>query len=404
MKIRKSLQTPRVTGVKVYEMTSDPNDIMIDVSFSYYGDAELSVCINKLEAGIKDISFEGSIRILLKLTKKATFIGAIEISFLNNPTFDFNLTTALAAIDMFSTGDLLRSFISDQISQRMIYPDKVFIKIKDHKERQREKDAKAANKINHGTVEGVIRIQVKNLCKLEGLNGKKVRATINLEGQTAESPEFVIKDEKADANITSDMIRFSRDDSNLLVVLILEDGESFHKRVEFSALDTEGSFNKKLTLCPSGLIDLSMSWFELSIEKDDLMLESKQGSALLIIFIDSTKNFPKQHPDIYVKVEVAQQCQDTISYETNSSIKKYFNVILSNPENETLKVSLIDDSTSKLLGSFNYKLSDLISKKRMKEKLQDFPLNSIERDCAGEIVMKMKLRALKRFEKKDSSD
>lgn len=379
----------------------NPNELMVDVYFSYYGDAELSVSINKIEGGIKDISFEGVIRLVLKLIPiKSTFVGSIEISFLGSPTFDFNLTTALAPIDMFSTGDLLRSFIADQISYRMIFPKKVLIKIKDRKERMKEKEAKNAKEAKRGAIQGVIRAEIKALSDLDGLNGETVRLFLELGDQIAESPEAAVKGEKADINITSELIRFSDDESSFAVSISVLDGNSFHRTVDISTINVDGRIDERLTLCPSGSLDLSLSWFELSTEKEDLIQEPTQRNALLIVYIDSTRHLPKKHPDVYVKVDAAQQSQETISQGPNSSYKKYFNIFLENPANETLTVTLVDEDTSNDIGSINVKLSDLISRSRMKHKLQAFPL--LHSNCDGEIMMSMKLRALKPFSKVDS--
>lgn len=106
------------------------DEIILDITICYYGDLELTFSLNGIEGGIKDIELEGTLRIALKpIVAKMPLISAVQIYFLKHPRTNFELTMGLASLDMFTTGELIRSILKDQISLFMVYPNKLHIKL-----------------------------------------------------------------------------------------------------------------------------------------------------------------------------------------------------------------------------------------------------------------------------------
>ena len=67
---------------------------------------------------------------------------------------NFELTSALATLDMFSTGDLIRSVLKEQISKHLVFPNKIDIKL----------DPNAENSIfEMPEMSGVVKINVITL-------------------------------------------------------------------------------------------------------------------------------------------------------------------------------------------------------------------------------------------------
>jgi Ca2+-dependent lipid-binding protein len=121
---------PHVTGIKVYDKNILVDEIIMDINLCYFGDCEMSFTLNGIGGGLKDLETEGAMRIILKpLVDRLPFVSSIQIYFLKHPTINYELTMGLSSLDMFVTGDLIRSLIKEQISLLMVYPNKIQIDI-----------------------------------------------------------------------------------------------------------------------------------------------------------------------------------------------------------------------------------------------------------------------------------
>ena len=77
---------PRITGVKVFDTSSSTkNEVILDVDFEYYGDADIGISLMKISAGVGDLQVEGKIRIILKpLIDDIPIVGGIQVYVLSS--------------------------------------------------------------------------------------------------------------------------------------------------------------------------------------------------------------------------------------------------------------------------------------------------------------------------------
>jgi hypothetical protein len=103
---------------------------MIDFNLAYFGDAKLMIEVKGISAGIANIQFEGNFRVLLKnINVNSVKPDKIEIMFLEIPKYDFELLNAIAPLELFATGDFLRTIFNEVIKSKLVFPNKISIDI-----------------------------------------------------------------------------------------------------------------------------------------------------------------------------------------------------------------------------------------------------------------------------------
>jgi hypothetical protein len=94
-----NFQTPRVTGVKVFNVEILQNQLIIDINLCWFSDLEFSFVLNQISGGISKLEVEGLLRITLnQLEVEALQFSNIELCLMDYPHLDFELTYALAAL------------------------------------------------------------------------------------------------------------------------------------------------------------------------------------------------------------------------------------------------------------------------------------------------------------------
>lgn len=181
---------------------------MIDLSVSYIGDCELNFTLNGIAGGIKDIQVEGVLRVILKpLKTEVPHIAAVQIYFLRHPTTNFELTSALAMLDMFSTGDLIRSILKEQISKTLVYPNKIKIQLCPESEDMSFKMP---------SIDGVLRADIKTV---QGISERKVFLTSSLGNETWKSESVDVLFETADCYFEYELVSYDLGDHELEIAV-----------------------------------------------------------------------------------------------------------------------------------------------------------------------------------------
>ena len=373
--------------MKVHERNLHQGEIVIDLSLSYFGDAELSFWLHGIQGGIKNVELLGTLRIVLKNSMaNAQLLEAVEISFLECPTYDFELTTALAPLN--TSGELLHSIIKEQLSERLVFPNKISIKVND------SADSNEMPEIN-----GVIRIAVLDVRELSDSEDQMLSMIIVQGDQFSQSFDSkVYKEGIAVFNAECYLVKYADNDDDLNITVNInggsEESKSLNGNINLSNLLTIGKVAGSFSLKPQGSISVGLTWYTLSTERKYLRIKPFKSSSLLEVFVDSVKNLTKNKYVAYVDLSIENQVQQTTVLAVDSlSWKKHFTFFLNDPEFETLTVKLIDRLTSNELGYFTYNISDLMMRLQMEDKMQAFPL--IKGIDESEIVMSLKLRVLK---------
>lgn len=287
---------------------------------------------------------------------------------------------------MFATGDLLRSIIKEQLSSRIVHPNKIYVNLSEVVKRN------VLPEIN-----GIIRVLIKSVEGLDSFDDQMICGTIKLGSRSLKFPETEIKNGIASLNFECEMIDFADVKKTIEIVAEVKNPEetptTFSGKIDVKRLRNGGKNNENHPLTPFGSITASFCHFTLSSNRKDLQISSNKSSALLEAFIDSPRKLPENKKKVFVKLSIANQDQETLPLaEDSKSWKNHFHFFLQNPESSALTVQLIDQQTSDAFANFTYKISELMARKNMQQELQAFPFAS-SYDC--EVSMYFKLRAMK---------
>lgn len=372
--------------MKVYEENLQ-NFVTVDLNISYCGDSTLSFSLNSIEGGIQNIEMSGTLRIVLMLDSTSTLISGLEISFLKNPTFDFELMTALAPLNLYLSGDLLRAIIKDQISRQLVFPNKISINL-----------TKSEARNLMPKIDGILRIGVRSVEGITGFEEQHVCAVIQLDNELAETPKATLIEGTGSLQFEGELVKYSQNEEPLTITVIVngendKEDSTFTCFVDVTNLSKDKKLTRKYPLTPFGSISLSLSWFTLCSDIKYLQIVPEKCSALLQVFVDSVRMLPKNQTTVIVQLSVDKESQVTSTLKPKSlSWKQHFKFFLVDPGFETLTVKLLDQRSSNELGHYHYNISDLMLRKAMEQKLQAFPLLQSIHGC--ELVMMLKLRVL----------
>jgi hypothetical protein len=141
-------------------------------------------------------------------------IAAIQIYFLRHPVINFELTSALAMLDMFSTGDLIRSVLKDQISKALVYPNTINIKLSPNAEDLSFKMPK---------IDGVVKIKIGKVYEI--LN-QEIFFNISLGNEIVKSKIAEVIEKTAKFDVEHDLISYRDGDNEIEITLneVAEDG------------------------------------------------------------------------------------------------------------------------------------------------------------------------------------
>ncbi|KAG5682384.1 hypothetical protein PVAND_011737 [Polypedilum vanderplanki] len=413
---------PRIGGIKVYDKNIARNEIIMDLDLFYAGDCDINFSLSGVRGGIKDFQIHGTVRVVMKpLIPSPPLVGGLQIFFLNNPNIDFNLVGVIDLLDMPGLSDILRRIIVEQIASMMVLPNKLPIVLSDQIE---------ALSLKMPEPEGVLRVHVveaKNLMKMDiGMLGKGKSdpyaiVTVGAQQfrtQTIDNNVNPKWDFWCEANI------YAESGQSLTVQLFDKDDAKEDERlgtatVEISNVLKKGEIDTWLTLeqAKHGMVHLRLSWMHLSKDRNDLkaalsetqMLRvTNMSTALLTVFIDSAKNLPHarqaSNPDPFLILQVGQKTEQTsVQMRTDSPVwEQGFTFLVSNPENDTLQLKLMDQKTTNEIGRFTYIIAHLMSANDMEIISQPFQLQKSGPE--SKIIMALSLRILKRAEKIEDNE
>jgi hypothetical protein len=191
---------------------------VIDLNICYFGDCDVAFSLNGIEGGIKDIEAEGALRIVIKLLPfHAPFVSKIQIYFLSHPTINFELTAALASVNMFVTGELMRSILKEQISSLMVYPNKIQIKL----------DSKATEStFEMPNIEGVVKLKMKTLQEFNDDENSEMNLIVELGRDVEQSRIETVTDGTVNFNLSCSLIAYQFGVEEIQVSLNTKDADS----------------------------------------------------------------------------------------------------------------------------------------------------------------------------------
>lgn len=373
-------------------------EIVVDFNISYSGDFILTMSIFGFEGGIRNIQLEGCARITLKnFVSKPPFISGVEFSFLSCPKFNYELLPIFASQNMHMFSNYIRSTIEHQILNHVVFPHKIYIKLKTNQKTDAARSFSDEDIMPD--IDGVIRLEVKNISKFVGFDNQKAYINLELGPQVVESKKAVIEAGTAEFNFACELIQFSGAIKRIMLSLHIRDesGEITKLRgfADTKNLSKEKKIFEKCRLAPSGRVPITLTWLELSPHKKDLTINGNNNAVLLELYVDSARRLPTNQTGVFVELSIGKSTQQTWASDDNQpSWRKYFTFFFHHPEKEALTIKLIHQATGDTFGQFVYSMSDLIDRRSMRHKLQAFPLLQTAHDC--EILMSLKLNALRK--------
>uniref|UniRef100_A0AAX7T4M1 Extended synaptotagmin-like protein 2a n=1 Tax=Astatotilapia calliptera TaxID=8154 RepID=A0AAX7T4M1_ASTCA len=120
----------RVNGVKVYTENVDKRQVIMDLQISFVGNTEIDVDIKKYycRAGIKSIQLHGVMRVVMEpLLGDIPLIGALSVFFLKKPLLDINWTGLTNMLDIPGVNGLCDNLLQDIIYSYLVLPNRINI-------------------------------------------------------------------------------------------------------------------------------------------------------------------------------------------------------------------------------------------------------------------------------------
>lgn len=416
---------PRIGGVKVYIDKVKRDEILLDVEITYASDADMTVSVRGLNAGVKDILLHGTVRVVMKpLISQIPLVGGLTVFFLNQPKIDFDLTAAANFLDLPLLSTSLRTIISDQIANFLVLPNKLSIPLVENI---------SLVELQFPLPAGIIRLTIVEATELIKADfgvlskGKSdPYCKIYAGGQCLTTPVIhnsitpvwnetfeIIIDHKQGQDISIDVLDEDPGD----------DDELGSTEIDLDQVASAGSIDSWLQLdnVKSGRLHVKALWLYLSKNKEDVYKaktcrgsDSHLSTAVLVVTVDSAKDLMCKtvkagkrsisEPSPYVRLELGNREQKTLVKQktTNPKWEQSFRFFVVDPELQDLLVEVFDtNKNNKKLGTCKVLLRQLLN-------AEDFTLNRPfslkEADNECSITLRLALRLLTPDEPKEVVD
>ncbi|XP_054451808.1 extended synaptotagmin-3 [Pteronotus mesoamericanus] len=321
---------PRVNGVKAHTNKHNRRQVVLDLQICYIGDCEISVELQKIQAGVNGIQLQGTLRIILDpLLVDKPFVGAVTVFFLQKPHLQINWTGLTNLLDAPGINEVSDSLLEDLIAAHLVLPNRVTLPVK--------KDLDVTN-LRFPLPCGVIRVHLLEAEKLAqmdhflGIRGKsdpyaKVSIGLqhfrsktvykNLNPTWNEVFEFIVY-EVPGQDLEVDLYDEDPDKDDFLGSLQICLGDVMANRVVdewFVLNDTT-----------SGRLHLRLEWLSL-ISDAEALTEDHAGlsSAILVVFLESACNLPRSPFDYlnceYRAKKLSRFTKNKVSRDPSSYVK-----------------------------------------------------------------------------------
>nr|XP_025737459.1 extended synaptotagmin-3 isoform X3 [Callorhinus ursinus] len=122
---------PRVNGVKAHTNQRNRRRVVLDLQICYIGDCEISVELQKIQAGVSGIQLQGTLRVILEpLLVDKPFVGAVTVFFLQKPHLQINWTGLTNLLDAPGINEVSDSLLEDLIAAHLVLPNRVTVPVK----------------------------------------------------------------------------------------------------------------------------------------------------------------------------------------------------------------------------------------------------------------------------------
>lgn len=112
---------PRIGGIKVYDRNTLRDEIIVDMELIFASDCNIKFRLAGMTGRLEQFEIFGMIRVILKpLISMKPFIGGLQVSFLDKPDIDFQITGTSELLDAPGINDILHRIIAKKIAKALV--------------------------------------------------------------------------------------------------------------------------------------------------------------------------------------------------------------------------------------------------------------------------------------------
>ncbi|XP_066207051.1 extended synaptotagmin-3 [Saccopteryx leptura] len=382
---------PRINGVKAHTSKHNRRQVVLDLQICYIGDCEISVELQKMQAGVNGIQLQGTLRIILDpLLVDKPFVGAVTVFFLQKPHLQINWTGLTNLLDAPGINEVSDSLLEDLIATHLVLPNRVTVPVK--------KGLDVTN-LRFPLPCGVIRVHLLEAEKLAqmdhflGIRGKSdpyAKVSIGLQHFRSKT---VYKNLNPTWNEVFEFIVYEVPGQDLEVDLYDEDPDrdDFLGSLQICLGDvmTNRVVDEWFVLndTSSGQLHLRLEWLSL-IADPEALTEDHTGpsTAILVVFLESACNLPRspfdylncdyrakklsrfaknkvsRDPSSYAKLSVGKKTytSKTCPHSKDPVWSQVFSFFVHNVASEQLHLKVLDDDQEYALGVLELPLCQIL--------------------------------------------
>ncbi|XP_042353725.1 LOW QUALITY PROTEIN: extended synaptotagmin-2-A [Plectropomus leopardus] len=429
----------RVNGVKVYTENVDKRQVIMDLQISFVGNTAIDVDIKKYycRAGIKSIQLHGTMRVVMEpLLGDMPLIGALSVFFLKKPLLDINWTGLTNMLDIPGVNGLCDNIIQDIIYSFVVLPNRITIPLVGETQ---------LAQLRFPMPKGVLRIHFIEAQDLLGkdkflgglIKGKSDPYGVIQVGTQLFQSKVIHETVHPKWNEVYEALVYENTGQNVEIELFDEDTDKDDYlgslMIDMAELQKEQKVDEWFVMddVATGKLHLKLEWLSLlptpekldqalmSIKADRGQANDGLSSALLVVFLDSARNLPRNplefnqaglkkasiskaiksgkkvtsDPSPFVQFTVGHKSYESKTrYKTNEPVwEEAFTFLIHNPKSQELEVEVKDEKHECSLGTLTLPLSHLLEAEDMTLN-QRFPLKNSGPSCT--LKMKMALRVL----------
>nr|XP_012306540.1 extended synaptotagmin-3 isoform X3 [Aotus nancymaae] len=382
---------PRVNGVKAHTNKCNRRRVTVDLQICYVGDCEISVELQKIQAGVNGIQLQGTLRVILEpLLVDKPFVGAVTVFFLQKPHLQINWTGLTNLLDAPGINEVSDSLLEDLIAAHLVLPNRVTVPVKKGLDLTNLRFPLPCGVIRVHLLEAEKLAQKDNFLGLRGKSDPYAKVSIglqhfrsrtiyrNLDPTWNEVFEFMVY-EVPGQDLEVDLYDEDTDRDDFLGSLQICLGDVMTNRVVdewFILNDTT-----------SGRLHLRLEWLSLLTDQEALT-EDHGGlsTAILVVFLESACNLPRnpfdylngeyrakklsrfarnkvsRDPSSYVKLSVGKKTHTskTCPHSKDPVWSQAFSFFVHNVATEQLHLKVLDDDQEYALGMLEVPLCQIL--------------------------------------------
>uniref|UniRef100_A0A8D1NFI9 Extended synaptotagmin-3 n=1 Tax=Sus scrofa TaxID=9823 RepID=A0A8D1NFI9_PIG len=321
---------PRVNGVKAHTNQCNRRQVVLDLQICYIGDCEISVELQKIQAGVNGIQLQGTLRVILEpLLVDKPFVGAVTVFFLQKPHLQINWTGLTNLLDAPGINEVTDSLLEDLIAAHLVLPNRVTVPVKKGLDLTNLRFPLPCGVIRVHLLEAEKLAQKDNFLGIRGKSDPYAKMSIglqhfrsktiykNLNPTWNEVFEFIVY-EVPGQDLEVDLYDEDPDRDDFLGSLQICLGDVMTNRVVdewFALKDTT-----------SGRLHLRLEWLSLIADPDALIEDHGSSStAILVVFLESACNLPRNPFDYlngeYQAKKLSRSARNKVSRDPSSYVK-----------------------------------------------------------------------------------